>query len=77
MLGFSTHRCNALRSLPSSRLDFEALCGSMTDFDEPDLEIVAVRVAAKHSELVGRGLGVYVSQVTCHLNRETDDANTL
>lgn len=76
-LGFRTHRCNALTAFPSMMWPFETLWGSITDFEEPDLEMVAVRVAAKHCELVGRGVGTCVSQMTCHLKRDTEDANTL
>lgn len=48
-----------------------------TDFAEPDLEMVAVRVAAKHCELLGAGQGETVLQKTRHLNRETEEASTL
>jgi hypothetical protein len=53
------------------------VCDATTDLDEPDREIVAIRVAARHSELLGALLGEAVSQVTCHLNRAIDDARAL
>ena len=49
----------------------------MMDLDDPDLEIVAMRVAARHSGLLGLGSGVLVWQVICHLNRVTDNAAML
>jgi hypothetical protein len=54
-----------------------SVCDANTDLDEPERDIVAIRVAARHSELLGAWLGWVVSQVTCHLNRVMDDANAL
>ena len=53
------------------------MCGVMMDLDDPDLEIVAIRVAARHSGLLGLGSGVTVWQVICHLNKVTEDAAML
>lgn len=39
--------------------------------------MVAIRVAARHPELLGALLGEAVSQATCHLNRVMDDARAL
>lgn len=39
--------------------------------------MVAIRVAARHSELFGAWLAEPVSQVTCHLNRVIDAARAL
>ncbi|OWT43459.1 hypothetical protein VFPPC_17392 [Pochonia chlamydosporia 170] len=45
-------------------------CGDITDFEHPDLEIFATRVAARHSGPLGALLvGTIVIHVTCHLNR--------
>lgn len=76
-LGFSTQRCNARRCCPPTVLPFETLCGNIADFDEPDLEIVAVKVAARHCELVGQSVETWVAHVTCHLNRDTEEASAL
>lgn len=40
-------------------------------FAEPDLEIVAMSVAARHSDNSGSGIGTVVSQPIRHLNRDT------
>lgn len=47
------------------------------DLDDPDLEIVASRVAARHSELLGLGSVFLVWQVIFHLNSVTDNAAIL
>lgn len=77
-LGFSTQRRKAWNDSWLWVLSLsERLCGRTTDLAEPDLEMVAVRVAARHCELLGAGQGEVVVQRTCHLNKETEDASTL
>lgn len=51
--------------------------GKTTDFAEPDRDIVAVRLAARHWVLVGAGDDDFVLQETFHLKRETEDERTL
>lgn len=71
-----THICSTWGTSFSS-WDDPGRCEVMMDFEDPDLDIVATSVAARHSELLGLPFGNKVLHEICHLNRVTDDARTL
>lgn len=52
-------------------------CGAMIDFADPDLEMVAIRVAARHSVMSGSGPCRIVAQLIDHLNSDTASVATL
>lgn len=66
-----------MRDSSGSDDDGPKICGVIIDLDDPDLDMVAIKVAARHSELLGLELGARVWQVICHLNRVTDKARIL
>ena len=68
--GFRTQRKRFVLVSSVSAFSGPRMCGVMIDLEDPDREIVARRVAARHSELLGLGLGLMVWQVT-------DDARML
>lgn len=69
---FSTQRCSGIGTFSLSLVFPFRVAGIITDFDDPDLEMVDVRAATRHSELDGWLLGLFVSHTTLHLNKLTD-----